>query len=121
MKPIAQILSWLLLALFLVGTFGLYGMNPNLVGPSSIIPLLPFATALFVFHFGAPRWFVWVAFCLNVLVAIGGLAIAVVALVYPSPNPVAAALVGFVLFVLVAVNVWVLSLYLGRKRVAQAT
>jgi hypothetical protein len=121
MKRAAQIVSWLMIGLMLVGTFGLYGTNPNLVGPASIIPLLPFAAALVVYHTQVDRWFVWIAFALNCLVAFIGLGLCVVAVFVGGVDAIGILLAALLALVPTALNTLMLWRYLGARKVAPAS
>ena len=122
MKRAAQIVSWVLLAFILIATFGLYGVNPNTAGPEDIIPLLPLASALAVYHFAAARWFRWAAFVLNCFSAFIGLALCVVVVVGGAAD-LPLAVIGVVLLWLLptTLNTIVLWTYLGRRDVVPAS
>lgn len=75
-------------------------MNANLVGPESLIPLLPYATALSTYHFRPKLPMVWVSLALNVILCAIGVFALVAALFGFAAQPLLAGVFGLFLFVI---------------------
>jgi hypothetical protein len=90
MRTIAIWTNWIVVALFLFVMFAKSQVNTS--GMASLLPLLPFATALANYHFRPKLPMVWASLALNVLFCVMA-AIAVIAVSFGKVDrPVVAAL-----------------------------
>jgi hypothetical protein len=99
-RRIALILNWSALAILIVGIGGLFRMNANLVGPESLMPLLPYGTALATYHFRPKLPMVWVSLALNVLLCVIGVLAVVAAILDSGARPLLAGVLGLFVFVI---------------------
>jgi len=98
-RTIALILNWPALAVLVVGMGGLLRANFNLVGPETLIPLLPYATALATYHFQPKLPMVWASLALNVLLFVIGLFGVVAAVAGMAAQPFVAGVLALLVFV----------------------
>ena len=99
-RKIALVLNWSALSVLVIALGGLFRFNPNLVGPESLVPLLPYGAALASYHFPPKLPMVWTSLFLNGLFCLIGLLVVGASAFGITANPVLAALFGLLLFAL---------------------
>jgi len=99
-RRIALVLNWSALAVLIIGIGGLLRSNINVVGPESLITLLPYATALATYHFQPKMLMVWASLILNVFLCAIGLFGVIAAVTGIAAQPLVAAVLSLVVFVI---------------------